>query len=250
MSDKSKPIPPHGKALIIGRGLVSKLPVVPHHGKPWAIGENVLLPPPESSTPYRSLFARPITDDGFKISARSALYSSVLSDDTKLIEHRISELRNPVSPASLIASDERSLEERLFDATASVKILTSQVAMHLDREWRSKLFAQLDSLHELEEWDPDDEPIQTSSFATFLKAMVQIKPQRRPGLGLSHSGYLIASWTVGKDRLTIEFLQNDRVRWVLARYMGDEVERFAGQTSVSRLIDGLAPYRPEDWFSK
>ncbi|HLE62348.1 MAG TPA: hypothetical protein VI750_04370, partial [Pyrinomonadaceae bacterium] len=172
------------------------------------------------------------------------------SEETKLIERRINELRNPASPASLFASAEKSLEERLFDATASVKILTAQVAMHLDREWRNKLFAQLDSLHDLEEWDPDDEPIQIGSFATFLKAMVQIKPQRRPGLGLSHNGYLVAAWTVGKDRLTIEFLQNDRVRWVLARYTGDDVERFAGQTSVSRLIDGLAPYRPDAWFSK
>lgn len=250
MSDKPNPNSVHGKALTIGGNLVFKLPEVPPYEKARAIGENVLLKLPASSTPYQSPFKVAMTGDAQTICPWSPSYSSMFNEETKLIEHRISELQNPTSPASLFVSTEKSLEERLFDATASVKILTAQVAMHLDREWRDKLFAQLDSLHDLEEWDPDDEPIQTGSFATFLKAIVQIKPQRRPGLGLSHSGYLVASWTVGKSRLTIEFLQNDRVRWVLAKYMGDDVERFAGQTSVSRLIDGLAPYSPDNWFSK
>jgi len=250
MSDKRNPVPAPGKEITSGGGFNFRLPWVPPYAKARTIGEHVLLTLPASSTPYQSLFKSTMTDDALTVSAWSASNSSVFSDDTKLIERRIGELRNPASPASLFASANNSLEERLFDATASVKILTAQVAMHLDREWRNKLFAQLDSLHDLEEWDPDDEPIQAGSFATFLKAMVQIKPQRRPGLGLSHSGYLVAAWTSGKNRLTIEFLQNDRVRWVLARYTDDDVERFAGQTSVSRLIDGLAPYAPDAWFSK
>lgn len=250
MSDRRNPVPAHSKALTSGGALVLKLPETPPQERMRSIGENVLLKLAASGAPYHSLFNSAMTDDAVTIRAWSASYSSLFSDEAKIIEHRISELQNPASPASLFAAAEKSLEERLFDATASVKILTAQVAMHLDREWRNKLFAQLDSLHDLEEWDPDDKPIQTGSFATFLKAMVQIKPQRRPGLGLSHNGYLVAAWTVGKDRLTIEFLQNDRVRWVLARYTGDDVERFAGQTSVSRLIDGLAPYNPDAWFSK
>jgi len=250
MSDKPHPVPALAKALTSGGSLVFKLPEVPPYEKARTIGEHILLKLPASSAPYRSLLKSAMTDDSLTISAWSASYSPMFSEETKFIERRISELRNPASPASLFALAEKSLEERLFDATASVKILTAQIAMHLDREWRNKLFAQLDSLHDLEEWDPDDEPLQTGSFATFLKAIVQIKPQRRPGLGLSHNGYLVASWMVGKDRLTIEFLKNDRVRWVMARYTGDDVERFAGQTSVSRLIDGLAPYGPGYWFSK
>ena len=31
-------------------------------------------------------------------------------------------------------------------------------------------------------------------------------PSRRPGFGVSNRGYLIAAWTSGSDRLTIEFL--------------------------------------------
>jgi len=180
---------------------------------------------------------------------QSQLDVQALSDATRQIERRVTGLRNPPSPSSLVASrTERPLEERLFDATANVKILTAQVAMHLDRQWRDRLFSQVDSLHDPAEWEPKDEPIQQASFATFLKAIVQIKPNRRPGLGLSNSGHLVAAWSSGKDRLTIEFLADDRVRWVLTRYRDGEAEHFAGQTSVSRLVDGLAPFSPAAWF--
>src|SRR5271165_2609297 len=171
------------------------------------------------------------------------------------IARRVAELRNQPSPASLrseprLAPDEQPLETRLFDALAAVKILTAQVAMHLDGEWRKKLFGQLDSLHDPEEWEAGDEPVGQSSFATFLKAILSIRPERRPGLGLSHTGNIIAAWTTGRDRLTIEFLPNDRVRWVLALYHdGEEPDRFAGQTPVSRLAEGITPYHSEHWFS-
>lgn len=152
-------------------------------------------------------------------------------------------------PVAAAVAGARALNERLFDALAGVKILTSQVAMHLDREWRDKLFRQLDSLHDPAELEAGDDPIQQLSFATFLKAILDINPERRPGLGLSQAGYLIAAWTTGPDRLTIEFLPDDRVIWVLARYLEDEPDRFAGQTPVTRLTEGLRPHRPEHWFS-
>jgi hypothetical protein len=176
-----------------------------------------------------------------------------LSEQTREIVRSVRALRHRPSPGSLgsgvlrVAKD-RPLEERLFDALASVKILTSQVAMHLDGEWRVKLFRQLDSLHDLAEWELDDQPLLQSSFSTFLKAMLNIDPERRPGLGLSHSGHLVAAWTTGADRLTIEFLPGDRVRWVLSRKYDGDTERFAGETGVGRLSDGLEMFHPEHWF--
>jgi hypothetical protein len=184
------------------------------------------------------------------LTSQSNVYEAAFSKDTLTMERRISDLRSPPSPASLASPTAgQSLQERLFDATANVKILTSQIAMHLEKEWRNKLFRQLDSLHDPREWEPEDEPVQQASFATFLKAIIRIKPKRRPGLGLSHAGHLIAAWTVGADRLTIEFLANDRVRWVIGRRRDDEPEHIAGQTRVSRLTEALAPYDPTTWFS-
>jgi hypothetical protein len=175
---------------------------------------------------------------------------SALSTETNIIAKWLDELRRP-SPASLAGQTEgQALESRAFDALAGAKILTSQVAMHLEQEFRNRLFRQLDSLHETDQWEEGDEPLDQSSFQAFLKAILTIRPHRTPGLGLSQAGNLIAAWTTGRDRLTIEFLPNDWVSWVLARYdETDEPARYAGQTSVSQLVEGLAPHRPEHWFS-
>jgi len=174
--------------------------------------------------------------------------SEALSNNTKQMALNVSSLLNPLSPASLPVSSDVAIKDRLFDATAAVKILTSQVAMHLDKKLRDKMFRQLDLIHDLNEWDRDDKPIKKLSFATFLKTILQIKPQRGPGLGLTFDGNLIAAWTEGQDRLTTEFLPNNRVRWVLARTLDGEVERANGETTVSRLYECLLPYHPEHWF--
>jgi hypothetical protein len=141
-----------------------------------------------------------------------------------------------------------SLEEKLYDALARTKVLTSAVAMHLDRIWRIKLFRQLDALHDLAEWEPRDTPIQEASFATFLRTMIALNPDRRPGLGLTSAGHLIGAWTADRDRLTLEFLPNGHVRWLLSCYDDDQVERAAGETSVGRLSAVLEPNRPNRWF--
>lgn len=189
-------------------------------------------------------------------SAIQTMRQGVVDQEMNVLRGSVAALQNPPSPASLRPSsiaegnENKALEERLFDATANVKILTSQVAMHLDREWRERLFKQLDSLHDPEEWEAEDKPVQQASFATFLKAICQIRPSVRPGLGLAHNGQLVAAWTSGKNRLTIQFMPNDRVRWVVSRYPDGEFEQVAGQTLVSRLLDSLSPYKPEEWLFK
>ena len=175
--------------------------------------------------------------------------SKYSSQQTQEIESRIQQLRSPVAPSMLGSQvHERSLEEKLFDATSGVKVMTSQVAMYLDSQWRSKLFNQIDSLHDVDEWEQGDEPLQRESFATFLKAICELKPKKRPGLGLTPSGQLIAAWTVGSSRLTIEFLGNGRVKWVISRMIDDEIEHYVGDTTVNRLAAGLGPHHTEEWF--
>jgi hypothetical protein len=177
--------------------------------------------------------------------------SHALSEATREILRRVYSLQNNPSPGSLRINDviqDKPLELRLFDALAAAKILTSQVAMHLDQNWRTKLFNQIDTLHDPAEWEAGDQPLRETSFSTFLKAMLNIKPERRPGLGLSSGGNLIAAWTAGFDRLTIEFLPGDRVRWVLSRQTEGDMERFAGETGVVRLFDGLKSFNPDHWF--
>ena len=99
-----------------------------------------------------------------------------MSAQTQEIESRIRQLRSPVAPSMRpLQLHERTLEEKLFDATAGVKVMTSQVAMYLDSQWRSKLFKQIDLLHDVDEWEQGDEPLQRESFATFLKAICELR---------------------------------------------------------------------------
>lgn len=163
--------------------------------------------------------------------------------------HQLEDLHRP-SPAQWAGSDHaRSLEEQLYDALAAFKIRTAAIAMHLDRDWRSKLFAQLDSLLSIESWEEEDLPPTVASFYVFLRLITFIKPERRPGLGATHDGNLIAAWTVGGDRLTIECLRQDKVRWALAVGPEGNRESAAGITGVARIAEVLEPYNPARWFS-
>lgn len=191
----------------------------------------------------------PSTDNIWRPESASTVVYAAASNQTMQLEQKLRELQLPPSPRIAEPARKRSLEENLFDATAAVKTLTSQVAMHLDHEWRAKLFRQLDSLHDPAEWEAGDSPVQKASFATFLKAICDIRPARRPGLGLTNSGYLIAAWTNARnDKLTIEFLPNDQVRFVLSLVHADDTERIAGNTNVARLRERLSQFGPGRWF--
>ena len=169
------------------------------------------------------------------------------------LAQKIAALSAQPSPSQLVTEDKnkpRTLDEELFEATASAKILTSQVAMHLDAAWRQKIFDQLDSLHDVGEWEKGDSPLQRESFSTFLKAIFLLRPAIRPGLGLSMRGYLVAAWTNGENRLTIEFLPRDKVRWVATVSIDGEFEHTASEMPLSMLRSRLEAYAEEGWIGK
>jgi|ERR1700733_8784265 len=141
------------------------------------------------------------------------------------------------------------VEQRLYDSLSAIKVMTSQIAMHLDKNWRDKLFKRLDYLLGNENWEDDDTILQDTSFFTFLRMVLFLHPGRLPSLGVSAKGNLLADWTNMQDSVVLEFLPNDEVRWVLVRYLDGERESAAGQTMLGRLAEVLAPYAPERWFS-
>ena len=79
--------------------------------------------------------------------------------------------------------------------------------------------------------------------------LLLVRAKRRPGLGATSDGHLIAMWTIGNDRLTIECLPADEIRWVVFREIDGERESAAGRTVLARLPDVLEPYAPERWFA-
>jgi hypothetical protein len=166
------------------------------------------------------------------------------------VDARIQSLKTPVSPSSLNTTrNKKTLAEAIFDATAHAKISTSQIAMYLDNKWRKNIFEQLDLLHDLNNWDDDLNPVNNASTQTFLRTIVNIKPKAYPSLGLSTKGNLVAAWTTGKKRLTVEFLPKDKTQWIFSQPVDGETERAAGITTVNRLFECIKPYNIDDWFT-
>jgi hypothetical protein len=171
----------------------------------------------------------------------------IFGNDSKNIAKVLSDLWAK-SKITNVKDTSISLEDKLYESRAYCKVETSKVAMYLPNEWRTHFFRQLDNLMDAENWETDDPPITEASFNTFLRMLLELRPVKHPGLGVSSDGNIISAWTTGRDRLTIECFPDDKVRWVVSRYLEDERESAAVITQISRLRSTLNPYNPSDWF--
>ena len=79
-----------------------------------------------------------------------------------------------------------SFEERVFNSSVSLKVAISQYAMHLSVDERYRLFKQLDSILNTDDWHEDDKLPAASSFQDFLKWMIYSK-YFKCTCGLAHS---------------------------------------------------------------
>jgi hypothetical protein len=100
------------------------------------------------------------------------------------------------------------------------------------------------------EWDPADVPVTKDSFVTMLRLLMMLRNKRRPGLGIANGGNILATWSINdRDRLTVECLADDRVRWIVTRPLDEGSESAVGETNLDRLLVNLDPYNPEHWFA-
>jgi hypothetical protein len=171
------------------------------------------------------------------------------SSDTRDFINRLGRLQesNSTSSETTRRPQRETLAEALYDARAKAKEYTA-TTLHTAKEWRDGLFRQLDLLLDVDEWAEGDLVLAQPSFATFIRVMFALRPHVRPGLGISADGHLIASWTCGRDRLTLECRAEDKIRWVVSQTIDEEVERAAGTTTVSRLAEVLQPYPISVWL--
>jgi hypothetical protein len=174
--------------------------------------------------------------------------------DSKLINDHLTSMRKllsgPVAGLAEVKDLKRKgdLADQILEKRASLKRITATIAMHLDRGWRESLFAELDRLLDPEDWDESFKLPTEQSFSTFLRMIIYLHPTKRPALGLSATGHLLAAWSRGKDRITIECVGQDEVRWVLSRTVDGDRESGAGRTQLHRVPEVTAPYEPEHLF--
>lgn len=143
---------------------------------------------------------------------------------------------------------EKPLAEQLALKLASIRSMVSVVSMYFEVGWRTSLIERLVELLDPAEWDPEDIPPSERSFSTFLRLIIYLHPSRRPGIGLAASGNFVAAWSKGKDRVVIECLSADEVRWVLFRQLGEDRVSAAGRSPIHKIPDFVAPYEPEELF--
>jgi len=106
----------------------------------------------------------------------------------------------------------------------------------------------LDELLDANYWDPEDAPTSVGSFKTFLRVLLLINPDVPPGLGVAANGNIVAAWYAEKDRLTLVCNPDDRINFVLSAETDGLMETASSETTVLRLPQTLAPYRPDRWF--
>ncbi len=174
----------------------------------------------------------------------------VKADISGAIDRRLREATFSPSAKASPTPQASTLAEGLFDSAAFLKVTINNVAMHLGKPWRDKLFCQLDSLLDVDEWDERDPAPGQGTAKTFIRLLLLLEPQRKPGLAVANDGNLIAAWTEGENRLTIECKPGDQLRWVLSRRIGDNLERVAASGPLRRLPQVLQPYAPEVWFNR
>lgn len=151
---------------------------------------------------------------------------------------------------STIDEVDRDIRYKARKAAAWAKERSNQFAVFLPTAHRHRLFRQLDSLHDVDEWDEGDQPLRRDSFVTFLRTIMALRPQRWPGLGMTPDGYLLASWGGAVDHVSVQFLADDQVRWSLTRERAEEpLEHAAGINSALELRRFLEPYEPDHWFN-
>ena len=155
----------------------------------------------------------------------------------------------PKFPANRLTPPVKSLAEQLFDVSAASKTSVNQLAMHFGRDWQHKLFRQLDAVLDAEEWDSADRPLTPSSFATFLHILISLRGKRRPGIGISSTGDIVAMWTVGDNRLTFQCHAEDWVTWIVSYVSDDDTHTAAGRTTLPHLFAAIGAFNPEQWFT-
>lgn len=152
-----------------------------------------------------------------------------------------------VSQSNIVPFSQKQPGRQLFEYFVTD---LSNVSMHFSPAMRTSLTNQLKTLLSEENWDEQDKYPQRAAFICLLRVLSTGKIQKPPSIGANGAGSLTASWFVGQDRLTLDCFGRDRVMFVLTRLAKDgQLERNAGDTRATLLIEKLQPYNPEIWFS-
>ncbi len=140
-----------------------------------------------------------------------------------------------VTHISKVPAREEGLEASLFRNRADLKILASQVAMHLSNEERCALFLAIDRLLDHAEWEDESSQIDESAFRSYLRFIIFARPRRFPNLGVAPTGTLLVGWRKDEKSVHAEFLPEDQCMALVKIISARGPETIAWRGHVARL---------------
>lgn len=175
----------------------------------------------------------------WKDAVRVAILRSAVDAGSELIDpsqrwQKIVKAVDATHTFEVPARDE-GLEAVLFRNRADLKILASQVAMHLSNEERHALFSAIDWLLDHAEWEDESSQIDENAFRSYLRFMIFARPRRFPNLGVGPNGTLLVGWRKDEKSVHAEFLSEDRCMAVIKFSSARGPETFAWHGHVARL---------------
>lgn len=142
--------------------------------------------------------------------------------------------QNQAGVVDWVGSADSNFEQKVFDALVRLKVSVSQYAMHLGREVRNKIFADLDAIINVNDWYPEDEFPGSNSFRDFLKWTVYTRRFDWSSLGVADNGDLLIAWVKGDSLLTGHFDGKGRIWWAYKKETADGAEHASGDCTLQR----------------
>ena len=136
-----------------------------------------------------------------------------------------------------VPADIGGLEAELFENRSSLKLLTSQVAMHLSLDERRGLFAAIDRLLSIEHWEDESAQINQEAFRSFLRFTIFTRPREMPNVGVGPDGMVLVGWHSVCQSVHVEFLPKDQCVALIRTQSACGPERMAWRGHIARLRD-------------
>ena len=163
-------------------------------------------------------------------------FTVAFSDKTKEVIWALRSTATQQPRCKLPTSDNlQRPEDAIREATSRAKSLISQMSMYLENTVREKVLEEIDIIHQDENWEEGDDPIDLDSVLSFLAWARLAKPTNSPGVGMSSEGHLITYWLANedKDQLILEFQENNSVTW----FVNKKGAQDGGENSGSGISD-------------
>jgi hypothetical protein len=145
-------------------------------------------------------------------------------------------------PRVVYETESSTIAEKVFARVVELKVAFSQFAMHLAPGVRKAYFARIDDMAAPEAWDDRDALPSTDSFRDFLRSLIFFSYVQLPELALNSDGTFCACWYWAELRVTLEFLGDQRVRWIASQASKDDWIYGSGISPFKRLSEFVKPF--------